>query len=956
MSRFADLVIKQDRTGDEDRELHRLAQNLEFTTNDLGTVIGPSGTVARLRAGSVVLDNAGMHTYLGGVETGRVEADGDFLLGTNIAAAATTSFAVFTNAQTYNSESIGAGDLLMGDNSSSKANILWDKSTGQLLFRSGTTTQGYIDTDGGATFGSGKVVLDADGISIVADLSIATQNAIRWLISGSAVSWGRLGTYYGGSSPNRAGLVELAAESEGTGTAQIALKTRGSDNYYSYFILAGGEAGIDRNHNSAGVQNVFRFECSDDGGSAAGEGGRVYFTLNDDGGNQTHYMAAVDFVWDDPSDGSEDGRLIFHTMIGGSGQQEHLMMDSKGSVFNDASLDLDTRIETNNFPYAVNVDAGTDSITIALDVRGASGTAYPAVGINTPQPQHLFEIHKTAWDQTFDNEIADFDAVSPVWDGEVDAVGDFDAETDADGDLNDHADAAHDGAVGLEITFDDANNAYGTINMDAVNQTSAVASLWFHPNDVSPDNGTNVGLIRGNPGAGNPSFQVLLYKQVDGYRIRPQHIDDSGFNGVTQYAILTQWNHLAAFWQASSAPGADDGFYHVYLNDALLVSFTGIDNDTKDIDTVLIGMFTTTSTGFGGSYYIDTIKIDPIGAPFASKLAVKNGTYGLAVPVMDGTERYTEFTEPTSETISTGEKWFDPNTITMATNDAYDFMYSPGEWAVSCVKSATAYTIKLTVDKDSGTSVTSAYEITDAFHLIRAVVASSTGAGADDGYGHLYSDGVLLEALTGIDNDTKSVGEVRYGIRGADAGTYGIFYMDDCKWRSGSGLAITTDGDLLFKGTSGLAYGSMYTNTDIAVTATAGVWVEMDAAQAWTTGKVHNCTFADPKITVTNAGTYQISYALTLASSIANKHVETGIMIDSTVTDGPAHGAAGVQNVGRSHAELLNIEKTASCHAFVQLAAGKTVSLAVRNTDSLNPTVTASHGTITIMQIAGASA
>ena len=168
----------------------------------------------------------------------------------------------------------------------------------------------------------------------------------------------------------------------------------------------------------------------------------------------------------------------------------------------------------------------------------------------------------------------------------------------------------------------------------------------------------------------------------------------------------------------------------------------------------------------------------------------------------------------------------------------------------------------------------------------------------------------------------------------------------------------TMTGDLLFSSGGGLAYGSMYTNADIAVTATSGAWIELDAGQAWTTGKVHNCTFADPKITVTKAGTYLISYDMTMVTSIANKHILTGIMIDSDNTDGPAHGAAGVQSSGRSHAELLatSAEKSVSGRAIIQLAADKTISLAVQNTDAQDPTVTVSHANIVILQIAGVSA
>lgn len=169
---------------------------------------------------------------------------------------------------------------------------------------------------------------------------------------------------------------------------------------------------------------------------------------------------------------------------------------------------------------------------------------------------------------------------------------------------------------------------------------------------------------------------------------------------------------------------------------------------------------------------------------------------------------------------------------------------------------------------------------------------------------------------------------------------------------------FSADGDLTFVGTAGLAYGSMYTNADIAVVATSGDWVEVDAAQAWTTGKVHNCSFADPEITVTNAGTYLIVYDMTILCSLNNKHIETGIMIDSNTTDGPAHGAAGVQDEGRTHAEFTGntAELAVSGRATIQLAAGKTISLAVRNADAQDPTVTVGHGNLVVVQVAGGSA
>ncbi len=86
--------------------------------------------------------------------------------GSNVSAAATTAIAMFGAAQTYNSESMSANDMLIGDNSASKANVLWDNSAGRLYFRGGTTQQAYIDTDGAIAFGTDAFRLDAEGMKV----------------------------------------------------------------------------------------------------------------------------------------------------------------------------------------------------------------------------------------------------------------------------------------------------------------------------------------------------------------------------------------------------------------------------------------------------------------------------------------------------------------------------------------------------------------------------------------------------------------------------------------------------------------------------------------------------------------------------------------------------------------------------------------------------------------------
>lgn len=88
--------------------------------------------------GAVRLTSGGILVYNDTVQTGAIESDGDLKLGSDISDPGTTSLCVFTNDQTYNSEALGAGDLLIGDNSTGQPNILWDASASELLFRLGT--------------------------------------------------------------------------------------------------------------------------------------------------------------------------------------------------------------------------------------------------------------------------------------------------------------------------------------------------------------------------------------------------------------------------------------------------------------------------------------------------------------------------------------------------------------------------------------------------------------------------------------------------------------------------------------------------------------------------------------------------------------------------------------------------------------------------------------------------
>jgi len=158
----------------------------------------------------------------------QLQADGDVFIGTDVSAAATTHLAIFTNAQTYNGESVSAGDMLIGDNTAAKANIFWDLSAGQLKFRGGTTVQAYVDTDGSITWGAGAGVLSATGATIVAKSGSSTPDPINKIAYLSAAGGTEIG-YLGAGVPVGSRYIILEATGGGT-NAHLNLQATVTDS------------------------------------------------------------------------------------------------------------------------------------------------------------------------------------------------------------------------------------------------------------------------------------------------------------------------------------------------------------------------------------------------------------------------------------------------------------------------------------------------------------------------------------------------------------------------------------------------------------------------------------------------------------------------------------------------------------------------------------------------------
>ena len=116
--------------------------------------------------------------------------------------------------------------------------------------------------------------------------------------------------------------------------------------------------------------------------------GFMYFQGENDADQKVTYAIVAGFM-DDVSDGTEDGILRFNTTVAGT-SRNRMDITPAATVFNEDSVDVDFRVESNGDGHMLFVDAGNDKVGVGvsapsatLDVRNSSGTdaeAFISVG------------------------------------------------------------------------------------------------------------------------------------------------------------------------------------------------------------------------------------------------------------------------------------------------------------------------------------------------------------------------------------------------------------------------------------------------------------------------------------------------------------------------------------------------------------------------------------------------
>ena len=90
--------------------------------------------------------------------------------------------------------------------------------------------------------------------------------------------------------------------------------------------------------------------------------GDIRFEAKDDGGNDFTQVTIVTTL-EDATNGTEDAQLAFDVMLAGT-LRERMSFGSAATVFNDDSVDVDFRVESNDFSHMLFVDAGLNEVMV----------------------------------------------------------------------------------------------------------------------------------------------------------------------------------------------------------------------------------------------------------------------------------------------------------------------------------------------------------------------------------------------------------------------------------------------------------------------------------------------------------------------------------------------------------------------------------------------------------------
>jgi RHS repeat-associated protein len=228
-------------------------------------------------------------------------------------------------------------------------------------------------------------------------------------------------------------------------------------------------------------------------------------------------------------------------------------------------------------------------------------------------------------------------------------------------DLSASALAAHQGSFGLQALIDDTVNI-NLLDASPADEAHYRARFYLHPNSLVMSSGSAHYIFDGVDTANDANlFRLELVYESGVYKLRPRVMKDNwSYLTGSAYAISNDWHVVEMEWQAASAVGANDGFLSLWIDDTLMGTISGVDNDLRHLDQAKLGVTSSVDSTTSGSMLFDDFEsrrntyIGPVPAE--------------ATPTPSPTEAQTETPTPTETPTLTPEVTETPTETAAATH------------------------------------------------------------------------------------------------------------------------------------------------------------------------------------------------------------------------------------------------------------------------------------------------
>jgi hypothetical protein len=160
----------------------------------------------------------------------------------------------------------------------------------------------------------------------------------------------------------------------------------------------------------------------------------------------------------------------------------------------------------------------------------------------------------------------------------------------------------------MQIAIDDNNDVF--VQDDTPDgATRYRARFYFDPNSIPMSNGNEFYLLIGYLGTSTEVLRVEMQRSGGNYQLRGRlRNDGSSWTSTNWFTISDDAHVIEVDWRAASGPGASDGGLTLWIDNAEQQDVTGVDNDTRQIDSVRVGAVDGVDSGTRGTVYFDAFE------------------------------------------------------------------------------------------------------------------------------------------------------------------------------------------------------------------------------------------------------------------------------------------------------------------------------------------------------------